>query len=219
MPDVPLKMLQDELDWLISKIDNEERTEYTENEIRMRLPSLQRIVWVCSARHPVILENVVQLDFMSADWFMLGYPKLRADLLEARLWSTDAAPHPPMTDSGSGIETDATSGGEPASEGNEQSAVTHPANKMEAPDGARRRPGPIPMTADHKKLADIVEPYGADWKEPGNLEQICNAADRKKVFAPKDWPKKQPWRGTLEDDQEKVIKVIETRLKRLSPLR
>ncbi len=83
---------------------------------------------------------------------------------------------------------------------------------------ARMKRGPRPKTADHTKLARIVEPYGIAWKEDKNLRQICRKADKGKVFVPKTWHPVVTWKGSLQKYRDKVIKVIESRLKSIRQL-
>jgi hypothetical protein len=77
--------------------------------------------------------------------------------------------------------------------------------------------GPRPRTDDHEKLVRIVEPYGSSWKEERNLSKICSEADRQKVFVPQKW-RVSHWRGGLRNNRDKVLKVIEWRLKSIGQL-
>ena len=79
------------------------------------------------------------------------------------------------------------------------------------------KPGPEPKTEDHEKLAAIVEPYGVAWKEDQNLWKICQQADSVKVFVPKNWKRVTTWKGGYKKHKDKLIKVIQSRLKKIGP--
>ena len=74
-------------------------------------------------------------------------------------------------------------------------------------------PGRKPMTKAHNTLADIVEPHGVEWKRPKNLKKICADADRRRVPVSAQWHAATTWKGGLKKHPERVVKLIESRLK------
>jgi hypothetical protein len=52
---------------------------------------------------------------------------------------------------------------------------------------AQSRHGPKPDLENHRKVAEIVKPYGDEWKEEKSLAKICKTLDREKIACPEKW--------------------------------
>jgi len=80
-----------------------------------------------------------------------------------------------------------------------------------------RRHGPRPDIDSHRKVAEVVEKLGPQWKE--NAARLCESLDGAEVRVSEDWVKKgrESWADGLADTSpENIIKAVKYRLKKAS---
>ena len=65
----------------------------------------------------------------------------------------------------------------------------------------------------HKSIANVVAPYGNDWRQSENLEKIVAQLDREKVPPSKSWTRRTPparsWEKAHLSHPDVVVKAIE----------
>jgi hypothetical protein len=75
--------------------------------------------------------------------------------------------------------------------------------------------GPAAEGQNHRKVIDIVNPHGAEWKS--EIENICNELDEALLAIPKPWrhwdSKPNCWSDAVIDRRLAVIDAIRYRLK------
>jgi hypothetical protein len=81
------------------------------------------------------------------------------------------------------------------------------------PSPPRKSRGPRPDMTKHESIANAVRPYGEDWKQENNLEDIAKKLDREKVPVTKTWPNRKPagartWKTALMSFPQDVVKTI-----------
>jgi hypothetical protein len=80
----------------------------------------------------------------------------------------------------------------------------------------KKRRGPTPKMADHRKVAEVVSRYGADWRSEDKLMQIAKELDQLEVPIPPSWSRKptvaRTWRRAEENRPRLVILKIKYHL-------
>jgi hypothetical protein len=78
---------------------------------------------------------------------------------------------------------------------------------------SKRLRGPQAAMAKHEKIAAVVAPFGGDWKQEHNLDQIAAQLDRANVPVSKSWPEHKPpvrsWSRAVTNLRQAVVKTIE----------
>ena len=103
----------------------------------------------------------------------------------------------------------------------QQQAVAEQPNEGEVvpalPTPTKKTRGPAPKMDDHRKVADVVRPYGDHWRDENNLQKIVATLDGLEVPIPPTWPnrkdKSHNWERALENYSRLVIQAIEYRCK------
>jgi hypothetical protein len=90
--------------------------------------------------------------------------------------------------------------------------TSHTPGFSPTPTVSRQPRGPKPATVTHNAIADVVAPYGDEWKKEKNLSQIARQLDTDGVPTRNSWKQRKPparsWRRALLNYPELVIKAI-----------
>jgi hypothetical protein len=72
--------------------------------------------------------------------------------------------------------------------------------------------GPKPKVDEYSMLASVLTPFGAAWKEPENLLEICQKLDDKRLPPPWQWRNRKPpartWTRQYQNDPHVLMEVV-----------